>query len=701
MCACGPCFTPGPDLISNGNFESGNAGFLSSLPLSCTCLFGSYCVTTTSINKCNTFFNIQDHTSGSGNYFVVDGDQFVSNIDVWNESVNVSTGITYKFSFWLHPELSNGTGKALLNVRINNQNQLTINCQFVPNQWTNYTVSWTSNVNGPVPISIRQTNFGGNGFDYGLDDISFNGCVPLNVVANAGPDQEICLGDSATLNNLAGTSCDWYSINTADPGNNTYVGSGTVKVAPKINTCYMLICCSGLCCDTDTVCITVHQPPIVNWATSYEAVCANDPPFLLTGGTPAGGVYRGNQVANGYFNPSLGFNTQSNYQYDMILYNYTDEFGCTATVEKYIAVYYCPNCGQCYTTGNDLIVNGDFSAGNTGFTSDLISLNSCSAGTYLVTSNANQKCNLFYTLYDFPNRNGNFLVIDGDGFQPKDVWKETVSVTAGKTYLFSFWVTPSISNNFWRANLELIIDGTSQLIINGQNLQYPWNNFPVFWQSNTTGNIQIVIRQTNFGFAGYDCGIDKIEFKECIPDPLVTWTMSLATICTSHEAIQLTGGSPSGGTYSGSGVTDGYFDPSGLSPGNYLLSYTYTNASGCSHVARIMITVISCPVELDLKLIIEGYYLPGGIMKAVIDPDTYPQLCDTIIVELHSPVSPFELIYSLKGVINVFGNGVFTFPPGVFSNSYFIVVRHRNTIETWSKAPVLFNGTIVNFDFTH
>ncbi len=275
-----------------------------------------------------------------------------------------------------------------------------------------------------------------------------------------------------------------------------------------------------------------------------------------------------------------------------------------------------------------------------------------------------------------------------------------MSVTAGKTYLFSFWVTPSISNNFWVANLELIIDGTSQLIINGQNLQYPWNNFPVFWQSNTTGNIQIVIRQTNFGFAGYDCGIDKIEFKECIPDPLVTWTMSLATICTSHEAIQLTGGSPSGGTYSGSGVTDGYFDPSGLSPGNYLLSYTYTNASGCSHVARIMITVISCPVELDLKLIIEGYYLSGGIMKAVIDPDVYPQLCDTIIVELHSPVSPFELIYSIKGVINVFGNGVFTFPPGVFSNSYFIVVRHRNTIETWSKAPVLFNGTIVNFDFT-
>ncbi|MBK7886551.1 MAG: hypothetical protein IPJ86_04385 [Bacteroidetes bacterium] len=36
----------------------------------------------------------------------------------------------------------------------------------------------------------------------------------------------------------------------------------------------------------------------------------------------------------------------------------------------------------------------------------------------------------------------------------------------------------------------------------------------------------------------------------------------------------------------------------------------------------------------------------------------------------------------------------------IIGNTYYIVIRHRNAIEVWSKFPVLFNSNAVNFDFS-
>ena len=46
------------------------------------------------------------------------------------------------------------------------------------------------------------------------------------------------------------------------------------------------------------------------------------------------------------------------------------------------------------------------------------------------------------------------------------------------------------------------------------------------------------------------------------------------------------------------------------------------------------------------------------------------------------------------------GNGTFVFPSGVFGNSYYIVVKHRNSLETWSATPVTFNAAIISYSFT-
>lgn len=106
------------------------------------------------------------------------------------------------------------------------------------------------------------------------------------------------------------------------------------------------------------------------------------------------------------------------------------------------------------------------------------------------------------------------------------------------------------------------------------------------------------------------------------------------------------------------------------------------------------------PVLLNLKLFIEGFYLSDSTMMAVLDPINHPTVCDSITVELHQSTSPFALAYTQTNIISVNGNGVFVFPAAVINQNYYVVVKSRNSIETWSKNPVLFNSINKYFDFT-
>jgi len=105
-------------------------------------------------------------------------------------------------------------------------------------------------------------------------------------------------------------------------------------------------------------------------------------------------------------------------------------------------------------------------------------------------------------------------------------------------------------------------------------------------------------------------------------------------------------------------------------------------------------------VNLHLKILIEGFYTGNGTMNAVADPLNHPTLCDTVVVELHDEFSPYGIIASITDTIDIQGNGVFIFPGLSLPNNYFIVVRHRNSIETWSKTAVLFDNPNIVFDFT-
>jgi hypothetical protein len=88
-------------------------------------------------------------------------------------------------------------------------------------------------------------------------------------------------------------------------------------------------------------------------------------------------------------------------------------------------------------------------------------------------------------------------------------------------------------------------------------------------------------------------GTDNGADIEIFALPNVTFT-TLADICVYDAAVTLTEGSPTGGTYSGPGVSGDSFDPATAGLGTHTLSYDYTDGNGCSNTEVQTILVDAC-----------------------------------------------------------------------------------------------------------
>jgi hypothetical protein len=73
--------------------------------------------------------------------------------------------------------------------------------------------------------------------------------------------------------------------------------------------------------------------------------------------------------------------------------------------------------------------------------------------------------------------------------------------------------------------------------------------------------------------------------------PTVTQT-PFTDLCQDAAPLTLSGGSPAGGVYSGTGVSGGMFDPT--TPGTFTITYTLVDGNGCSGMATDDITVNIC-----------------------------------------------------------------------------------------------------------
>jgi hypothetical protein len=93
-------------------------------------------------------------------------------------------------------------------------------------------------------------------------------------------------------------------------------------------------------------------------------------------------------------------------------------------------------------------------------------------------------------------------------------------------------------------------------------------------------------------------------------------------------------------------------------------------------------------VTLTLTSIIQGLFNGTSMIP------------DTVTVELHSANSPYSLIDSKKGVLNSSGVGTFNFQSALNSIPYYVVIKPRNGIETWSSSGISFSASSLSFNLT-
>jgi len=128
-------------------------------------------------------------------------------------------------------------------------------------------------------------------------------------------------------------------------------------------------------------------------------------------------------------------------------------------------------------------------------------------------------------------------------------------------------------------------------------------------------------------------------------------------------------------------------------------SGSYSVTESCVSSSATTVTVNNCNVTLNLRMFISGLYSGNHTMVACIDPINHPTICDSVTIQL-ADNSTFQVEYETKSVIDINGYGTFVFPAAILNRSFYIVIRHRNSIETWSADPVLFNSSTIQFDFT-
>jgi hypothetical protein len=134
--------------------------------------------------------------------------------------------------------------------------------------------------------------------------------------------------------------------------------------------------------------------------------------------------------------------------------------------------------------------------------------------------------------------------------------------------------------------------------------------------------------------------------------------------------------------------------------------YTFTPTSGqCADTTTMIINVNSATKTLSMKLFIEGLYAGIGIMNQSLN-ESGPQynygIADQITVELHNSTIPFELENAFNNVnLNTDGSIIIDNIPGNISGAYYIVIKHRNSLETWSSIPINFNiQSMITYDFS-
>lgn len=185
---------------------------------------------------------------------------------------------------------------------------------------------------------------------------------------------------------------------------------------------------------------------------------------------------------------------------------------------KYIASCGLWACSTLVVAGN-LIANGDFSAGNSGFGSgySFAAANDCMPpGVYDIVLQPID-CHPYWASFgDHTSGDGYMMTINGADIANVQVWSETVSVVPETQYYFSTWIASSHPTS--PAMLDFSINGASiGTTFAAAATTGLWQQFYTSWNSGANTTAQLSLVNQNTIFYGNDFALDDIVFDTIVP----------------------------------------------------------------------------------------------------------------------------------------------------------------------------------------
>jgi len=293
------------NLVTNGDFSSGNTNFNSSYNYSTNNLYpeGVYTVTTNPNFVHNGFTG-----SGDGNFMVVNGSTSPGT-QVWCQDIEVQTQSNYDFSSEVTTVA--GGNEALLQFSINGE---VIGTPFsAPSSigsWDTFNAIWYSGINTVAEICIINQNIGGGGNDFGLDEITFTTLCESSESIEVG-EIEIANATIFPQDSLCETQ-DAIYLSAVDPGG-IWIGQGIedqtsglfnpISAGPGIHSITYTI--EGVCGDQDSKNIYVVEE-LNSFVSEPSSMCINESEIQLEG-LPGIGTWTGTGIINtqqGIFSPT-------------------------------------------------------------------------------------------------------------------------------------------------------------------------------------------------------------------------------------------------------------------------------------------------------------------------------------------------------------------------------------------------------------
>ena len=380
-----------------------------------------------------------------------------------------------------------------------------------------------------------------------------SGTYSVNAQASS---NTLCVSDTVTLTASGGGNYTWSPASglSATSGNNVFafpVSSTIYTVTTTINGCQV----------QNELTLSVNPLPAVI-LTLNNSICENASPFVLTGGSPAGGEYIGNGISNGTFDPSL-----SGDGLIPVMYSYTDGNGCSNSAFSSITVNQLPivtfliNDSVCENE-SPIVLSGGLPLGGVytgnGVTSGFFDPSISGTGNIPVA-------------YSYTDNNGCSN-------------SETSSITVNPIPIVTLLPNNSICENGSPVTLSGgfpnggvysgpgVVSGIIDPTISG------------------IGTIPILYTYTD----GNGCSNSAASTIDVNPTPVVSFSISFS-LCENSSPLLLSGGSPLGGVYAGNGVLSGSFYPALTGSGSFPITYSYTDNNGCSDSSTASIIVLPPP----------------------------------------------------------------------------------------------------------